>query len=107
VKSYVVGEVARLLNVKPYVVRYWEQEIPLIQARRDSRGRHCYSERDVEIFIRLKYLLYERKFTVEGAREELYRELSGKGQDLHALVSDLRNKLMELYFLAPGEKEEE
>ncbi|MDR2303828.1 MAG: MerR family transcriptional regulator [Treponema sp.] len=106
-KSYIVGEVARLLNVKPYVVRYWEQEIPLIQARRDSRGRHCYSERDVEIFIRLKYLLYERKFTVEGAREELYRELSGKSQDLHALVSDLRNELMELYFSVPGEKEEE
>jgi DNA-binding transcriptional MerR regulator len=107
VKSYAVGEVARLLNVKPYVVRYWEQEIPLIQARRDSRGRHCYSERDVEIFIRLKYLLYERKFTVEGAREELYRELSGKGQNLHALVSDLRNELTALYFLVSGGKEEE
>ncbi|MDR1654461.1 MAG: MerR family transcriptional regulator [Treponema sp.] len=106
-KSYAVGEVARLLNVKPYVVRYWEQEIPLIQARRDSRGRHCYSERDVEIFIRLKYLLYERKFTVEGAREELYRELSGKGQNLHALVSDLRNELTALYFLVSGGKEEE
>lgn len=105
-KSYAIGDVARLLNVKPYVVRYWEREVPLIQARRDSRGRHCYSDRDVEILIRLKYLLYERKFTVEGAREELYREMAGKSQDLHALVSDLRNELMALYFSVPGENEE-
>jgi DNA-binding transcriptional MerR regulator len=86
------------LQVKAHVIRYWEREIPLIQPKRDSFGKRHYSEADIQIFLRLKYLLYEKHFTVEGARDELFRELSGEGpaQDLRARINALRSDLIRL-----------
>jgi len=96
-KTYTIGEVCRLMGVKDHVIRYWEKEIPLIQPEKDLRGRKSYSARDVQILLRLKYLLYDRRFTLEGAREQLYQELSGC-QDLRGRVSALRSGLLDLYF---------
>jgi DNA-binding transcriptional MerR regulator len=99
VKSYTAADAARLLRVKIHVIRYWEREIPLIQPRKDIQGKRLYSDRGLQLLLRLKYLLYERHFTVEGAREELYREISGERQDLRALAAALRSQLMELYLM--------
>jgi DNA-binding transcriptional MerR regulator len=108
--SYGIGDAARLLQVKVHVIRYWEREIPLIQPKKGAQGRRYYSDRDMQILLRLKYLLYERHFTVEGAREELYRELSGDFQDLRAGIAALRRELLDMYYLvcprgdeAPGD----
>jgi DNA-binding transcriptional MerR regulator len=92
-----IRDLERLLRVKNHVIRYWEKEVPLIQPKKDVSGRHSYSDRDLQILLRLKHLLYERHFTVEGAREELYRELSEEGQDLRAGMADLRSELLRLY----------
>jgi DNA-binding transcriptional MerR regulator len=97
--SYGIGDAARLLRVKVHVIRYWEQEIPLIQPRKDSLGKRYYSDRDMQLLLRLKHLLYERHFTVEGAREELYRELSGDYQDLRAQIAALRRDLLNVFYL--------
>jgi DNA-binding transcriptional MerR regulator len=99
VGQYTAADAARLLQIKPYVIRYWEQEIPLIQSKKNNQGKRYYSDRDLQILIRLKHFLYDRHFTVEGAREELLRELSGEPQDLRAQITGLRSQLMELYFL--------
>jgi DNA-binding transcriptional MerR regulator len=96
---YGIGDAARLLRVKVHVIRYWEQEIPLIQPRKDGMGKRRYSDRDLQLLLRLKHLLYERHFTVEGAREELYRELAGDYQDLRARIAALRRELLELFYL--------
>ena len=93
-----------LLQVKPHVIRYWEQEIPLIQGSKDNYGRRLYSARDMQILLRLKHLLYKRRFTLEGAREELYRELTGNSQDLRSGISMLRSELMELYLFLKERK---
>ncbi|MDR1899404.1 MAG: MerR family transcriptional regulator [Treponema sp.] len=95
--SYMIRDLERLLRVKNHVIRYWEKEIPLIQPKKDAFGRHSYSDRDLQIFLRLKHLLHERHFTLEGAREELYRELSGERQDLRAAMAALRSELLRLY----------
>lgn len=97
--SYGIGDAVRLLRVKVHVIRYWEREIPLIQPRKDSLGKRCYSDRDMQLLLRLKHLLYERHFTVEGAREELYRELSGDYQDLRAQIAALRRELLNVFYL--------
>jgi DNA-binding transcriptional MerR regulator len=102
--SYGIGDVSRLLQVKTHVIRYWEHEIPLIQPRKDSQGKRLYSDHDLQIFLRLKYLLHDRHYTVEGARDELFRELSGEQQNLKAHIDALRSELMELYFLVKGEE---
>ena len=96
---YGIRDVERLLKVKVHVLRYWEQEIPLIQPRKDVAGKLRYSSRDLQIFLRLKYLLYNRHFTVDGAREELFREVAGEQQDLRAQIAALRSELVDLCFL--------
>jgi DNA-binding transcriptional MerR regulator len=92
-----IRDLERLLKVKNHVIRYWEKEVPLIQPKKDPFGRHSYSDRDLQIFLRLKHLLHERRFTMEGAREEIYRELSGERQDLRAGMADIRSELLRLY----------
>ena len=96
---YSAADAARLLHVKTHVIRYWEREIPLIQPQKNTQGKRNYSDRDLQLLIRLKHLLHDRHFTVEGAKEELLRELSGEQQDIHSRIAALRSQLMELYFM--------
>jgi DNA-binding transcriptional MerR regulator len=99
VGSYGIRDLERLLKVKIHVLRYWEKEIPLIQPKKDTAGKLHYSDRDLQIFLRLKYLLYNRHFTIAGAREELFREAAGTSQDLYAQLAALRSELAELYLM--------
>ena len=95
---YTIADAESLLRVKAHVIRYWEKEIPLIQSSRDNYGRRLYSSRELQILFRLKHLLHVRRFTLEGARQELYHELTDNNQDLRSRLSALRSELMELYF---------
>ena len=110
--SYSIGDLERLLKVKNHVIRYWEKEIPLIQPQKNNYGRRIYRDRDLQILFRLKYLLYERRFTIEGAKAQLYLELTGENQDLRSRISALRSELLSLLALvhdpkaAPGNEEE-
>ena len=96
--AYNIGDAERLLEVKVHVIRYWEKEIPLIQPVKDNYGRRVYRDRDLQILFRLKYLLYERRFTLEGAKAQLYNELSGEHQNLRGKISALRSELLGLFF---------
>ena len=101
---YTMNSASELLRVKPHVIRYWEQEISLVRSNRDNSGRRLYSARDMQILLRLKHLLYNRRFTLEGAREELYRELSGPDQDIRSRISLVRSELLDLYFFVKDRK---
>lgn len=103
---YPISDAERLLGVKAHVLRYWEKEIPLIQPQKDLGGRRIYSSRDLRILMRLKHLLYVRRFTIEGAREQLYRELSGKDQDSRALLESIRSDLMDIFLLLHNTEKE-
>lgn len=98
-KTCSAADAARILRVKPHVIRYWEKVIPLIQPVKDTQGKRFYSGKDLELLFRLKHLLYEKRFTIEGAKEELYREVSGEQQDLLAKIAVLRSMLIDLYLL--------
>jgi DNA-binding transcriptional MerR regulator len=102
--SYTSAEAERLLNVKNHVLRYWLDEMPLIQPRKDNYGKRVFSGRDLRLLLRLRYLLYERRFSIEEARKQLEAELSGDGQDLRAELDAVRSKLLELFFLIQEEK---
>ncbi|MDR3343596.1 MAG: MerR family transcriptional regulator [Treponema sp.] len=97
--AYTIGEVKRLLKLEVHTIRYWVQEIPLIQPQKDRVGRRLYSDQDLQLLFRLKYLLHDRRFTLEGARDQLFRELAGDYQDLRAQIAALRSELVGLYFL--------
>src|SRR5882724_5295792 len=66
-----IGEVASAVGVETHVLRYWETEFRSIRPQKSSRGQRVYSRRDVETLMRVKELLYDRKFTIAGARKQL------------------------------------
>jgi DNA-binding transcriptional MerR regulator len=102
-KSYTIGEVEEIIDVKAHVLRYWETIVPGIAPQKDMSGRRIYSQRDIEKFSRLKYLIQEKKFTIEGARNELIFQAARAG-DIHAdllrQISDARAELLDVYKLA-------
>lgn len=69
-----IGEVSQLLGVEPYVLRYWETEFRSLSPKKSGTGHRLYRRKDVELLIRIKHLLYERRFTIEGARQSLLAE---------------------------------
>lgn len=73
-----IGDVARLLGVKPYVLRYWESEFRFLAPEKSRTGRRVYRRSDVEAFVMVRKLLYEERYSIEGARKKI-NELRGKG----------------------------
>jgi DNA-binding transcriptional MerR regulator len=69
-----IGETARLCGVKPYVLRYWETEFRTLKPQKTRSQQRLYRKKDVELLLRIRHLLYEERFTIEGARARL-REL--------------------------------
>ena len=69
-----IGEVSELLGVEPYVLRYWETEFTVLSPKKSGTGHRLYRRKDVELLLRIKHLLYEKKFTIEGARQTLHAE---------------------------------
>ena len=68
---YSIGEVAELTSLKPYVLRYWETEFPVLKPTKNRAGNRIYKDRDIKILFHIKYLLYDQKYTIEGARKQL------------------------------------
>ena len=69
-----IGEVSELLGVEPYVLRYWETEFSVLSPKKSGTGHRLYRRKDVELLLRIKHLLYEKKFTIEGARQSLHAQ---------------------------------
>src|SRR6266851_936073 len=69
-----IGEVSELLGVEPYVLRYWETEFPVLQPKKSGTGHRLYRRKDVELLLRIKHLLKEKRYTIEGARQTLQSE---------------------------------
>src|SRR6266567_7187338 len=66
-----IGEVSNLLGLEPYVLRYWETEFPSLSPKKSGTGHRLYRRKDVELLLQIKHLLYEKRFTIEGARKWL------------------------------------
>ncbi|MGB7281543.1 MAG: MerR family transcriptional regulator [Candidatus Acidiferrum sp.] len=75
---YRIGEVSRLTSLKPFVLRYWETEFPMLEPVKSASGHRLYRQEDVEMVLRIKRLLYDEGFTIAGARRHL-REQNGAG----------------------------
>ncbi len=70
---YKIGEVGRITHLEPYVLRYWETEFPFLKPKKGRSGQRLYQQKDVEIILEIKRLLYDEKFTIEGVRKKLTR----------------------------------
>jgi DNA-binding transcriptional MerR regulator len=70
-----IGEVSRIVGVEPYVLRYWESEFPQLSPKKSGTGHRMYRRREVEQLLLIRQLLYDRQYTIKGARQYL-KELS-------------------------------
>ena len=76
-----IGEVSRILGVKPYVLRFWETEFRITPAKNRSQHR-VYKRQEVETLLEIKHLLYEERFTIEGARAKLKERVRERQKQL-------------------------
>lgn len=72
---YKIGEVCRLADVQPYVLRYWESEFASLAAPRGAQGPRTYSIRELKVVERIKQLLYDEGYTIAGAKKRLEGEI--------------------------------
>jgi DNA-binding transcriptional MerR regulator len=82
-RLYKIGEVCKQADVQPYVLRYWETEFPPLAPNKSGGGQRLYSQRDLDIILRIKQLLYSEGFTIAGAKKKLEGELAKPGSVAH------------------------
>jgi DNA-binding transcriptional MerR regulator len=73
-----IGEVAKLLDLEPYVLRYWESEFDVLEPGKTDSGQRIYQREDIELVCQIRGLLYDEMFTIAGARRQLELEREGK-----------------------------
>ena len=70
-RLYKIGEVCKMADVQPYVLRYWETEFPALAPNKSGGGQRLYTQREIDIILRIKQLLYSEGFTIAGAKKKL------------------------------------
>lgn len=98
--NYSIGQVEELTGIKSHVLRYWEEVIPGFAPQKDFGGRRVYSQKEVDMINRLNFLINEKKFTIEGARDQIIAESQIVSenfdimQDIHELRQELSDVLL-------------
>ena len=98
-----IGEVCDLSGLKPHVLRYWETQFDVLHPTKNRAGNRVYRPKDIELILLVRHLLYERKYTIDGARQKL-REIRRTGdleeerQDVlePELLAGMRDELIQL-----------
>lgn len=92
---YTIGEVSSLAGVKPHVLRYWETQFPDLNPTKNKAGKRLYTEKDLEVVLRLKALIRDKKFSTAGAR----KEIKGVSEDANeAIPMHVQRELKEIRF---------
>jgi len=77
---YKIGEACKVLDIQPYVLRYWETEFPSLAPSKSRSGQRVYTQRELDVIRRIKELLYDEGYTIAGAKKRLEAELEGDGE---------------------------
>lgn len=79
-KRFKIGDVCKQADVQPYVLRYWETEFPPLAPDKTGGGQRTYTQRDIDVILRIKELLYTEGFTIAGAKKKLEAEMRDGGE---------------------------
>jgi DNA-binding transcriptional MerR regulator len=94
---YRIGEVSRILSLKPSVLRFWETEFPTLTPHKSRTGQRLYSRDDLESVRQIKQLLYHEKMTIEGARQRLKRRSPVTEQAIAPeMLQEIRRQLLDI-----------
>jgi DNA-binding transcriptional MerR regulator len=91
-RYYRIGEVSRITDVKPYVLRYWESEFRWMTPHKSRSKQRLYRRRDIDMILLIKKLLYEQRFTIAGARNMLREQGAGRALETGNLTIELDHR---------------
>ena len=94
-----IGEVCEIVGIEPYVLRFWETEFPNLAPEKSKAGHRVYKRKDVEMVLRVKELLYDRGYTIAGARKLLSRNRAGQASERDKLLFHVRDELRDILTL--------
>ena len=94
-----IGEVCELAGLEAYVLRFWETEFPNLAPQKSKTGHRVYRKADVEMVLKIKSLLYDRGFTIPGARRQLARTRPLERAERDRILAEVRNELREILTL--------
>ena len=111
---YSIGEVCDLTGLKPHVLRYWETQFDVLSPTKNRAGNRVFRPKEIELVLLVKHLLYEEKYTIEGARKKLQEmrssgEIEEERQDVlePEVLSGMKTELQTLLdLLTPSEPTE-
>ncbi len=90
---YRIGEVSRITDLEPYVLRYWETEFPHLRPEKRKSGQRLYTKKDLDNILQVKKLLYQSGYTISGAR----KKLKGRGrQDTDSVLETAKKEIREI-----------
>lgn len=97
-ETFRVGEVSQIVNIDPYVLRYWEKMFPQLKPRKDETGQRIYTKSDIDTVLKIKNLLYEERYTIAGAKKKLSEEIKAEQNknQLIEIVSCVKETLNEI-----------
>jgi DNA-binding transcriptional MerR regulator len=94
---YSIGDVADKTGVKTYILRYWEKEFPFLQPIKNKAGHRLYTQRDIYIVRNIRELLYNRGYSISGAKKILWDKLLGKNENkMEQCINDIIIELREM-----------
>ncbi len=94
-----IGEVCEIAGIEPYVLRFWETEFPALVPGKSKSGHRLYKRKDVEMVLKVKELLYDRGFTIPGARKHLSRNRVPRGSERDKMLIHVREQLRDILTL--------
>jgi DNA-binding transcriptional MerR regulator len=101
-----IGEVAKMTHVEAYVIRYWESQFGALRPPRRESGQRKFTRRDIDLILRIRELLYDKRFTIDGARRFLQEEVRKGTAQLKLELGDTDGKSVELLRSARKDLEE-
>ncbi len=90
---YKISEVSKITDLEPYVLRYWETEFPSLSPRKNKGGQRVYEQKDIQVILKVKRILYEEGFTIAGARKRLRKESKTDPAVIQRVVEGLKDVL--------------
>tara|TARA_B100000900_G_scaffold15293_1_gene12140 strand:+ start:1137 stop:1460 length:324 start_codon:yes stop_codon:yes gene_type:complete len=95
-RYFSIGEVASKFNVNPSLIRFWEQEFKILDPKKNSRGNRKFTKKDIEILNKIYFLLKERGYTIQGAKDYISNEKSSDQLNIVNKLKQIKNKLIEI-----------
>lgn len=99
---YSIGEVSKITNIEPYVLRYWETKFDELQPSKNRAGKRVYNEKDIDTILKLKVLIREKKYSTEGAIKALNESNSTGNEEKKELPVEVVRDFKEIKLFLQG-----